>query len=72
MLKNAYSKLIRSGSARLLKFYNFNPKFSFDQYKDRPKRHFMLYYKFVEDMNYKRSIIKDIFSPPSRRTFEID
>jgi len=35
--------------------YKFQIKKNFDQYKERPKRHFVLLYKFVEDMNYKRS-----------------
>jgi hypothetical protein len=36
-------------------FYKFQIKNNFDQFKERPKRHFVLLYKFVEDMNYKRS-----------------
>jgi hypothetical protein len=34
--------------------YNFNYKKNFDQFKERPKRHFILLYKFIEDMHYKR------------------
>jgi hypothetical protein len=37
-------------------FYKFNKKYNFDQFKERPKRHFMVYYKYIEDMHYKRSI----------------
>jgi hypothetical protein len=36
-------------------FYKIARKYNFDQFKDRPKRHFVLLYKFVEDMHYKRS-----------------
>ncbi len=39
--------------------YKFNLKRNFDQYKDRPKRHFMLLYKFNEDMHYKRVPYKE-------------
>ena len=36
-------------------FYKFNyNKFSFQQSKDLPKRHFVVIYKFIEDMHYKR------------------
>jgi hypothetical protein len=44
-------------ASKLLKnnFYKIGRKFNFDQFKERPKRHFVLLYKFVEDMHYKRS-----------------
>ena len=37
--------------------YNKNTTklFSFEQNKEKIKRHFMLRYEFVEDMHYKRS-----------------
>lgn len=42
-------------------FYSFSRKWNFDQFKDKPKRHFMIYYKFVEDMHYKRGkILKNL------------
>ena len=36
-------------------FYKFTRRLNFDQFKERPKRHFVLLYKFIEDMHYKRS-----------------
>jgi hypothetical protein len=39
--------------------YKFNFKKNFDQYKDRPKRHFMLLYRFTDDMHYKRVPYKE-------------
>jgi hypothetical protein len=43
--------------SKLLKnnFYKFTRRLNFDQFKERPKRHFVLLYKFIEDMHYKRS-----------------
>jgi hypothetical protein len=38
-------------------FYKVFKKYNFDQFKERPKRHFVLLYKFIEDMHYKRSIV---------------
>ncbi len=36
-------------------FFTLNKRFSFEQTKEKQKRHFMLYYKFIDDMHYKRS-----------------
>lgn len=30
-------------------------RFNFDQYKERSKRHFVLIYRYTDDMHYKRS-----------------
>ena len=49
----------RQKSTRISDLYKFNLKRNFDQYKDRPKRHFMLLYKFTEDMHYKRVPYKE-------------
>lgn len=35
--------------------FRLSKKYNFDQYKERSKRHFVLIYKYIEDMNYKRS-----------------
>ena len=34
---------------------NQNKNFSFEQQKDKLQRHFMLFYRYVEDMHYRRS-----------------
>jgi hypothetical protein len=41
-------------SIRNKNFLKFSFKRTFDQFKERPKRHFMIFYKFVEEMHYKR------------------
>lgn len=35
-------------------YKNSIKSFSFEQQKDKNKRHFMLLYRYVEDMHYKR------------------
>ena len=37
-------------------FFKFTKRFNFDQYKDRPKRNFLLIYRYTDDMHYKRSM----------------
>lgn len=41
------------------KLYKFPSKFNFDQFKERPKRHFVLFYQFVEDMPAKQLAYKE-------------
>lgn len=48
------NKAIKTSISKQKTFYNFNIKRNFDQFKERPKRHFILLYKFIEDMHYKR------------------
>ena len=44
----------------LLNLYrNSFKSFTFEQTKDKQKRHFMLYYKYVEDMHYKRVPLRE-------------
>lgn len=54
ILRESFSKknCIYSNKDRF--FFKHVMKSTFDQYKDRPKRHFMIFYKFIEDMHYKR------------------
>jgi hypothetical protein len=47
----SFRNIIRIGSCNFLKI---SFKTTFDQFKERPKRHFMIFYKFVDDMHYKR------------------
>ena len=51
--------LNRLSNDKLNNLYKFNFKCNFDQYKDRPKRHFLVLYKFIEDMHYKRIPYRD-------------
>jgi hypothetical protein len=52
-------RTINTYSVNKLSLYKFNLKGNFDQHKDRPKRHFMVLYKFIEDMHYKRVPYKE-------------
>jgi hypothetical protein len=50
------SKLIKfSFQNKGLNLYRLSKKLNFDQYKERSKRHFVLIYRYIEDINYKRS-----------------
>ena len=52
---NNFSKVISMNMQGQNLFYKFNcNKFSFQQSKDLTKRHFVIMYKFIEDMHYKR------------------
>ena len=58
MLKNSLLKCFANNSYKGLNLntiYKVPIKTNFDQFKEKPKRHFMIFYKYVEDMNYKRS-----------------
>jgi len=37
-------------------FIKTSKRFNFDQYKERSKRHFVLIYRYIDDMHYKRSM----------------
>jgi hypothetical protein len=66
MFKNSFMKLqtIQNFNHfnKTLKIFKFPLRGNFDQFKDRPKRSFMLLYRYVEDMHYKRSIFIKFFS----------
>jgi hypothetical protein len=50
------SNLIKfSFKNKSLNLFRISRKFNFDQYKERSKRHFVLIYRYIEDINYKRS-----------------
>ena len=58
MFKNSFVKCLLNNTYKglnLNNFYKTTAKTNFDQFKEKPKRHFMIFYKYVEDMNYKRS-----------------
>jgi uncharacterized protein YciI len=56
--KSCYS--FRCNSNNYFKyFYKFPNRLNFDQFKDRPKRHFIVIYKYIEDMHYKRIPYRD-------------
>ena len=50
-IKNLYAQ-----KSKVKLYQNFSKNY-FDQTKDKPKRHFMLRYQYIEDMHYKRSNI---------------
>ena len=61
MLKNSIVKSLLNNTYKglnLSTLYKITTKNNFDQFKEKPKRHFMIFYKYVEDMNYKRSTRK--------------
>lgn len=59
MIKNSFLKCLSVNKTyhalRINNLYKFMKRNNFDQFKERPKRHFVLLYRYVEDMNYKRS-----------------
>lgn len=36
-------------------FIKYTKRYNFDQYRERSKRHFVLIYRYIDDMHYKRS-----------------
>ncbi len=50
---NFNKSIVTNKSFAINKYFVKN--FSFEQTKEKQKRHFMLIYKFVDDMHYKRS-----------------
>jgi hypothetical protein len=58
IIKNSYNKY----SQIFGKFNKFQFKRNFDQFKERPKRHFMVLYRYIEDMHYKRGISVIIYN----------
>ena len=51
-LKDAHWHIL---SLRNKNFLKFSFKRTFDQFKERPKRHFMIFYKFVEEKLIKKT-----------------
>jgi len=55
-----FKKLINTNSqyyqfTRNISLLKYSKRFNFDQYKERSKRHFVLIYRYIDDMHYKRS-----------------
>lgn len=57
MFKNfLFSRLLNNNNVLKNSFIKTTKRFNFDQYKERSKRHFVLIYRYIDDMHYKRSI----------------